>query len=92
MYSDKGPTMSITMQQVKEQMNRAFREWQRHADLTFTETFDPKADILIRFESGYHDDGYPFDGKGGTLAHGFYPQTGENHLWLLHNYFVANVI
>ena len=75
MYPDKGPRSSISMEQVKKEMNRAFQEWQSQADLTFTETTDPKADIIVRFADGYHDDGYPFDGEGGTLAHGFYPIT-----------------
>ena len=51
--------------------------WQDASQLTFRESNDDNADILIDFERGYHSDGYPFDGKGGTLAHAFYPHTNR---------------
>ena len=49
--------------------------WQDASQLTFRETRSSNADILIDFQRGYHSDGYPFDGRGGTLAHAFYPHT-----------------
>lgn len=49
--------------------------WQEASQLNFRETRDKTADILINFRKGYHSDGYPFDGRGGTLAHAFYPHT-----------------
>ena len=51
--------------------------WAQVVPLTFTETNDDNADILIKFISGYHGDGYPFDGEGGTLAHAFYPHDNK---------------
>ena len=44
-------------------MKRAFKFWTDAADLRITET-DGTADIVIRFETGDHGDGYPFDGPG----------------------------
>lgn len=54
------------------EIQRAFNVWSGFTDLTFT----PKSGqvhIEIRFESGEHGDGDPFDGPGGTLAHAYFP-------------------
>jgi len=57
------------------EIERAIREWERYANLTLTAGTDPSAarTIAIRFASGAHGDAYPFDGRGGMLAHTFYP-------------------
>ena len=61
---------------VDEALRRAFYVWEKHANITFK--FEPNDNILpdieIRWEVGDHGDGDPFDGKGGTLAHAFFPQ------------------
>ena len=65
------------MSEVEIEMTKAFNEWQRVTNIKFIKVDDPQADILVRFSSGMHGDGYPFDGVGGTLAHGFYPHNNE---------------
>ena len=45
-------------------------------DLKFTQKKSGRVHIDIRFDSGEHGDGDPFDGAGGTLAHAFFPVFG----------------
>jgi len=68
-------TPDLTKEEIEATIAQAFNEWAKVTPLTFTKvTGDTKADINVKFVTGYHDDGYPFDGQGGTLAHAFYPQ------------------
>ncbi|XP_046744597.1 matrix metalloproteinase-2-like [Diprion similis] len=76
---------------VRAAFSRALNLWAVNSKLTFTEHNSDYADILIYFERGNHNDGYPFDGKGQILAHAFFPgpQRGgdahfdEEEAWLL---------
>ena len=55
---------------------KAFDQWAAVTPLNIREAYDKKdedVDILISFVPGYHQDAYPFDGQGGTLAHAYYP-------------------
>ena len=71
-----GPRNTISESEVATQVDRAFKEWEKVSTLKFTKVTD-ESDIHVRFASGMHDDGYPFDGPGGTLAHGFYPHDNQ---------------
>jgi len=45
-------------------IHRAFSVWSDVTTLEFDEVQSGHADIHIEFASGYHHDGYPFDGQG----------------------------
>ncbi|CAH0548860.1 unnamed protein product [Brassicogethes aeneus] len=54
---------------VEREIERAFAEWSKYTDFTFTNSKNRNADIDIRFERRDHGDGDPFDGPGPELAH-----------------------
>jgi hypothetical protein len=60
---------------VRGEIERALREWQRYARVTFAaaDRGDGMRTVNIQFVRGAHGDSYPFDGRGGVLAHTFYP-------------------
>ena len=52
----------------------AFNIWAEHTNLKFKQISGKEpVHIDIRFETGNHGDGDPFDGPGGTLAHAYFP-------------------
>lgn len=61
----------------------AFKAWSDAAPLQFQRVPSEsggratEGDIRVSFARLLHDDGYPFDGKGGTLAHAFFPSRDE---------------
>lgn len=59
---------------VRSEIERAFGEWARYTNASFTETQRKAAErsIDILFASGEHGDAYPFVGTS-ILAHTFYP-------------------
>jgi hypothetical protein len=60
---------------VEKEIERAYAEWAKYVQVTFTQTSDatqPKT-LAVLFASGAHGDGYPFTGISGVLAHTFYP-------------------
>ncbi|XP_028398596.1 72 kDa type IV collagenase-like [Dendronephthya gigantea] len=67
-------TTELRKSEVRNALDRAFKMWSEVSPLRFTEVFgNEKADLMVSFERGNHDDGYPFDGRGDKIAHAFYP-------------------
>ena len=66
----------LSKQEVIQAMEEAFKVWSDVADLEFERVTDGEAHIVIEFSSGDHGDDDPFDGRGGTLAHAFFPVFG----------------
>ncbi|KAI5102994.1 matrix metalloproteinase-25-like, partial [Silurus meridionalis] len=66
----------LKREHVQSIMYYALKVWSNSTNLEFVSVPINEADraeIRISFERSLHDDGYPFDGKGGTLAHAFFP-------------------
>ncbi|KAI3575858.1 Matrixin-domain-containing protein [Fusarium oxysporum f. sp. albedinis] len=75
----------IGQQEVRASLTDAFVKWANVTTLKFTEVAAGQAaDIRIRFVSGDHGDGYPFDGvgnlAGNVLAHAFNPGNGDSNI------------
>ncbi|KAL8238489.1 hypothetical protein R6Q59_015056 [Mikania micrantha] len=72
---------NLKLSDIKVIFRRAFSRWSAVIPVNFTETEDYGfSDIKIGFYIGDHDDGEPFDGVLGVLAHGFSPESGKLHL------------
>jgi len=79
-YAFKNYTPDISQQAQRAAIREAFDAWMAVTPLVITEiSSTTQADIVVSFESGAHGDpcGPPsaceFDGRGGTLAHAFFP-------------------
>lgn len=63
----------------------AFNTWQTNSTLSFIRVYSSDADIIVRWLTGDHGDGSPFDGPGGVLAHAFFPYpSGGSYAGQLH--------
>ncbi|XP_077619730.1 matrix metalloproteinase-17 [Crocuta crocuta] len=58
---------------VRALMHYALKVWSDITPLNFHEVAGSAADIQIDFSKADHNDAYPFDGPGGTVAHAFFP-------------------
>jgi len=74
-YAFETLTDKVDQNTVMSEIERAFAEWQKYANVSFSPGGQPDAarTIAVLFARGQHGDAYPFDGPGGVLAHTFYP-------------------
>lgn len=73
-YSFQNYTDDLADSTVRWAIDQAFGLWSAETPLRFRRVADGTGgDITIRFVSGDHGDGSPFGGRGGVLAHAFYP-------------------
>ncbi|XP_031597702.1 matrix metalloproteinase-25 [Oreochromis aureus] len=88
-YPNPSTSPGLANNVVEDLLTRAFKAWSDVAPLNFHQLrrdsngATAKGDIRVSFDSMFHEDGYPFDGQGGTLAHAFFPGTldisGDTH-------------
>ena len=83
--------------EVDAQIERAFALWSQVAPIEFVVKREGRVHIDIRFASGEHGDGDPFDGPGNTLAHAYFPQYGgdahfdDQEYWTVDSYAGTNI-
>ncbi|MDV6251946.1 matrixin family metalloprotease [Vibrio sp. EA2] len=76
-YAFREFTGDLTPAEIRTAISAAFGYWAAVTPLSFQEVaMSASPDIIIRFVTGDHGDGSPFDGGGGVLAHAFYPEQG----------------
>ncbi|MEQ2218509.1 hypothetical protein XENOCAPTIV_004176, partial [Xenoophorus captivus] len=74
---------SVLPMEVNTLLTYALKAWSDAAPLNFQQLrtdssrSSAEGDIRVSFDSLLHNDGYPFDGRGGTLAHAFFPGMDE---------------
>ncbi|NXG02563.1 MMP7 protein, partial [Sakesphorus luctuosus] len=69
-------TSDLSRKKVDDAIKRALMVWSDVTPLQFRRVYSGPADIEIIFARRGHGDAYPFDGRGGTLAHAFAPGEG----------------
>ncbi|KAL0281610.1 UNVERIFIED_CONTAM: hypothetical protein PYX00_002545 [Menopon gallinae] len=88
---------ALKKEHVDSEVKKAFGVWSKYTDLTFTQKKVGSVHIEIRFERGEHGDGDPFDGRGGTLAHAYFPVYGgdahfdDDEVWTIDSFSGTNL-
>ena len=84
-YSFQNYTTDIGNSTIRWAIDQAFSLWSAETPLRFRRVANGTGgDIVIRFVTGNHGDGFPFDGAGNVLAHAFFPSNsgsirGDTH-------------
>ena len=64
----------LTFESRQLAIQNAFQTWSDVSTLTFIQVSSPdSADIKLKWVTGNHGDGHPFDGPSHILAHAFFP-------------------
>jgi len=91
-YAISNLTQQLTEELINEQIDSAFDIWTKHTKLKWKKVKpDKPCDIKISFCQKLHGDGFDFDGKDGTLAHGYFSGSeigGDLHFDDSKNWFV----
>ncbi|KAJ6767712.1 MATRIX METALLOPROTEINASE [Salix koriyanagi] len=75
-YTFRSSVQVSAARNIRSIFAKAFQRWAQVTGFTFQEVAGSSpADIVIGFHRGDHNDGQPFDGPGGTLAHATPPAT-----------------
>ncbi|XP_063751407.1 collagenase 3 [Eleginops maclovinus] len=75
-YRIAGYNLPFSTSKAQKVFRAAWMLWSNAAPIKFRKRSRKEADIVISFHNGDHEDGSPFDGKGGILAHAFLPGFG----------------
>lgn len=84
-YSFQNYTNDIANSTIRWAIDHAFSLWSAETPLRFRRVANGTGgDIVIRFVTGNHSDGFPFDGASNVLAHAFFPSNagsirGDTH-------------
>ncbi|XP_071945158.1 stromelysin-1-like [Antedon mediterranea] len=75
-YRITGYTRDFSRSLVDQEIDRAFKVWSDVTNLNFRKVSAGNCDIIVLFAKEEHGDGHSFDGRGGTLAHAYFPGPG----------------
>ncbi|CAD6196518.1 unnamed protein product [Caenorhabditis auriculariae] len=79
-YSIETWSSDLPRDDVRRAIAEAYGTWAKVTNLQFEEVpAGGNSDIKIRFGINNHNDPWPFDGKGGVLAHATMPESGMFH-------------